>query len=206
MGNLLLRIIIFTINTRLIMIKKIVTAIVILSIIVIAQSFINNLQTPVDELNGPVHWYTFSQAIELQAKNPKPIMVDIYTSWCGPCKMMSANTFGNEIIAKYLNEHFYPVKFNAETYDSVMFKGFLFKNNNPKGTPRPVHDFANSILDGKLVYPSIVFLNENIQRIQVITGYYKPSQFEPILKFFGSGKFKDSSYEDFQKNFVGEIK
>jgi thioredoxin-related protein len=153
-----------------------------------------------------VHWYTFSEAVKLQTKNPKPIMVDVYTSWCGPCKMMSANTFGNELLSKYLNEHFYPVKFNAETYDSVAFKGVVFKNQNPPGTPRPVHDFANSILDGKLMYPSIVFLNEDIQRIQVLTGYYPPNLFEPVLKFFGSGKYKDASYEDFQKTFIGEIK
>jgi thioredoxin-related protein len=133
-------------------------------------------------------------------------MVDVYTSWCGPCKMMSANTFGNENIAKYLNEHFYPVKFNAETFDSVAFNGYVFKNKNAPGTSRPVHDFAVSILDSKLVYPSIVFLNEQIQRIQVVTGYYQPPQFEPIMKFFGSGKYKDTKYEDFQKTFVPEIK
>ena len=188
------------------MIKKVLIAFGIATIIVIAQSFINNIQAPANELTGPVHWYTFSEAVALQKKAPKPIMVDVYTSWCGPCKMMSANTFGNEIIAKYLNENFYPVKFNAETRDSVSFNGLVFKNKNPEGTQRPVHDFATSILDGKLMYPSIVFLNEEIKRIQIVTGYYKPDQFEPILKYFGSGKYKDTQFEDYKKNFVPEIK
>src|SRR6267154_1292240 len=101
------------------MFKKVLIALGIATIIVIAQSFMDKIQAPADELKGPVHWYTFSEAVELQKKNPKPIMVDIYTSWCGPCKMMSANTFGNQIIAKYLNDKFYPVKFNAETRDTV---------------------------------------------------------------------------------------
>ncbi len=187
------------------MIKKIFFAFGIAAIIVIAQSFITNIQAPADELKGPVHWLTFAQAVELQKKAPKPIIVDVYTSWCGPCRMMSANTFGNEILAKYINENFYPVKFNAETFDSVSFNGYVFKNKNAPGTNRPVHDFAVSILDGKLVYPSIVFLNEQIQRIQVVTGYYQAPQFEPILKYFGSGKYKDTKYEDFQKTFVPEI-
>ncbi len=133
-------------------------------------------------------------------------MVDVYTSWCGPCKMMSANTFGNETIAKYLNENFYPVKFNAETRDSVAFNGVVFKNKNPEGTKRPVHDFAISILDSKLMYPSIVFLNEKIQRIQVMQGYLTADKFEPIMKYFGSGSYKDTKYEDYQKTFVPEIK
>jgi thioredoxin-related protein len=188
------------------MFKKILLALSVATLVVLAESFINTIQAPADELKGPVHWYTFSEAVALQKKKPKMILVDVYTSWCGPCKLMSANTFGNEVIAKYLNENFYPVKFNAETRDSVAFNGAVFKNRNPKGTPRPVHDFAASILDGKLVYPSVVFLNENIQRVQIVTGYYKADQFEPMMKFFGSGKYKDTKYEDFQKSFVPEIK
>ena len=188
------------------MIKKLFLALGIAALIVVAESFINKTPSAAEELKGPVHWYSFSEAVALQKKKPKMIMVDVYTSWCGPCKMMSANTFGNEKIAKYLNENFYPVKFNAETYDSVAFNGAVFKNRNPEGTPRPVHDFAASILDGKMVYPSIVFLNEDIKRVQVVTGYYKADQFEPMMKFFGSGKYKDTKYEDFQKGFVAEIK
>lgn len=188
------------------MIKKVFIAFGIATIIVIAQSFINSIQAPADELKGPVKWYTFSDAVKAQKIKPKPIMVDVYTSWCGPCRMMSANTFGNDTIAKYLNEYFYPVKFNAETFDSISFNGFTFKNKNAPGTQRPVHDFANSILDGKLMYPSIVFLNEEIKRIQTITGYYKANQFEPVMKFFGSGQYKTITYEEFQKTFKPEIK
>jgi thiol:disulfide interchange protein len=187
------------------MIKKIAFALCFATIIVVAESYINKT-TAVDETSGPVHWYTFSQAVELQKKTPKPIMVDVYTQWCGPCKMMSAYTFGNEAIAKYLNENFYPVKFDAETFDSVAFNGVVFKNKNQPGTNRPVHDFAVSILDGKLMYPSIVFLNEQINRIQIVTGYYKADQFEPIMKYFGSGIYKTVKFEDFQKTFVPEIK
>ncbi|MFL5763823.1 MAG: thioredoxin family protein [Bacteroidia bacterium] len=185
--------------------KKLLFALGIATIIVVAQSFIANFQAPADELKGPVHWLTFSQAVELQKKNPKPIIVDIYTSWCGPCRMMSANTFGNAIIAKYINENFYPVKFNAETRDTVKFNGYMFANKNPEGTPRPVHDFAISILDGKLTYPSIVFLNEDIKKVQTMVGYYTPDQFEPVVKFFGSAKYKTVSYDDFRKSFVPEI-
>lgn len=188
------------------MIRKLLIALGVATLVVVAESFINKTQAPADELKGPVHWYSFSEAVALQKKKPKMIMVDVYTQWCGPCKMMSANTFGNPTIAKYINENFYPVKFDAETRDSVAFNGAVFKNRNPAGTQRPVHDFAASILDGKLVYPSIVFLNEEIKRVQIVTGYYKADQFEPMMKFFGSGKYKDTKYEDFQKTFVAEIK
>lgn len=185
------------------MFKKTLYILSILTVFITVQSFMIH---PVNENDGPVHWYNFGEAVELQKKNPKPIMVDVYTTWCGPCKMMSAYTFGHPVIAKYLNENFYPVKFNAETRDSVIFNGNLFINKSPAGTARPVHDFAISILDNKLMYPSIVFLNEDLSRIHTMAGYYKADQFEPALKYFGSGKYKDTKFEDFQKTFVAEVK
>lgn len=159
-----------------------------------------------DEKGGLVHWYTFGEAVELQKKNPKLIMVDVYTSWCGPCKMMSAHTFANPVIAKYLNENFYPVKFDAETWDSVKFNGFVFKNNNPPGTQRPVHEFAISILDGKLSYPSIVFVDSDIKRVRIVVGFHNAAQFEPILKFHGSAAYKTQDFEEYKKTFVPEVK
>ena len=42
-----------------------------------------------------INWMTFEEAIALQKKNPKKIMVDMYTVWCGPCKLLDRNTFHN---------------------------------------------------------------------------------------------------------------
>src|SRR5438105_148312 len=68
-----------------------------------------------------IHWMSFEKAVELTQKKPKHIIIDIYTSWCGPCKMMSKNTFQNPVIAKFINEHYYAVKFDAESFDTVKF-------------------------------------------------------------------------------------
>ena len=174
-----------------------------------------------------IHWITFQKAVELAQKKPKHIIIDVYTSWCGPCKMMSKNTFENPKIAKYINEHYYAVKFDAETFDTVKFvmnvpdtlrdtKGKVLKvnikkqpvvfiNPSPKGTPRSPHQFANSILDGKLSYPSIVFLNEKIQRIDIVKGYHPPQDFEPIVKFIGSGIYNKVKYEEYVKTFKSEL-
>ncbi len=182
--------------------------ILILTITVAAIGTFSFINYPApDEKAGLVHWYSFGEAVEMQKKNPKMIMVDVYTSWCGPCKMMAAYTFENEAIAKYLNENFYPVKFNAESWDSVKFNGFVFKNNNPPGTQRPVHEFAISILDGKLSYPSVVFVDADIKRVETIVGLHRAAEFEPIIKFIGSGVYKTkTSFEEYKKTFVPEVK
>lgn len=166
---------------------------------------------------------TFEEAVAASKKNPKPILIDIYTQWCGPCKLMTKNTFGDEKVAKYLNENFYCVKFDAEGFDTVKLeiitkdtirengkivkiqeKPFTIKFANPApiGTSKSPHQFASSILDGKLMYPSLVFLSPNINRLEIKPGYLTPQQFEPIIKFYGSGAYQKQSYEEFSKTFT----
>ena len=50
-----------------------------------------------------VNWLSLEKAQELQKKVPKNIIMDIYTDWCGPCKLMDKNTFQNPDVAQYLN-------------------------------------------------------------------------------------------------------
>ena len=33
-------------------------------------------------------WISFEQAVELQKKEPRKILIDVYTDWCGWCKKM----------------------------------------------------------------------------------------------------------------------
>ena len=61
-----------------------------------------------------IEWLTFEAALEAQKENPKKILMDVYTDWCGPCKLMDKKTFQNKDVAAYISEHYYAVRFNAE--------------------------------------------------------------------------------------------
>ena len=45
-----------------------------------------------------INWVSFNEALELQKETPKKIIMDVYTNWCGPCKMLDRNTFQNSLI------------------------------------------------------------------------------------------------------------
>jgi len=47
-------------------------------------------------------------------KERKPFFVDVYTTWCGPCKAMTRNTFSNSQVGTYANRNFVPYKLDAE--------------------------------------------------------------------------------------------
>ena len=76
--------------------------------------------------DSTVNWLTFEEAVERSKTEKKKIFIDVYTDWCGYCKVMDKNTFSQADIAQYLNENFYPVKFNAEQKQDITFRGHTF--------------------------------------------------------------------------------
>ena len=150
-----------------------------------------------------VKWYTFEEAVEMNKKEPKKILVDVYTDWCGYCKIMDKNTFGNKIVAKYMNTQYYPVKFNAEQKEEVVFneKTYKFVAQGSRG----FHELAAALLNSQMSYPSIVFLDEQIRIIHVQKGYVKPQPFDEIIKFIGGDHWKTESWEEWKSNYNSPI-
>ncbi len=128
-----------------------------------------------------VKWYSFEEAIELNKKEPRNVFIDVYTDWCGWCKVMDEKTFSQPHIAKILNEQYYAVKFDAETKDTINFQGKAFVNTLQGN--RPPHELAAALLQGKLSYPNIVFLNKNNQVLGALPGFKKAPEMEAILDY-----------------------
>jgi thioredoxin-related protein len=147
-----------------------------------------------------VKWYTFQEAVTLNQKAPRKIIIDVYTDWCGWCKVMDKETFQNPLISKILTEKYYPVKFNAESKESVTFEGHTFINDG-QGS-RPVHQLAVALLNGKLSYPSIVFMNEKNQLITAVPGFQKPEQMEPLLIYIWNSLYeKNIDFQQYSNSF-----
>jgi thioredoxin-related protein len=153
----------------------------------------------------PVKWYSFEDAYKLSKKKPKKMFIDVFTEWCGWCKKMDAETFANPTIAKYMNDHFYCVKFDAESKDTIVLDGQTFVNPNP-GSKRSTHKLAVELLRGKMSYPSYVFLSEKGQMLTVVAGYQQAKDFEGVINYFGTDSYLKSTWEEYRPTFKGEIK
>ncbi|MEM6718555.1 MAG: thioredoxin fold domain-containing protein [Bacteroidota bacterium] len=159
-----------------------------------------------------INWVSIEEAQELMKKEPRKVIMDVYTVWCGPCKMLDKNTFGNADVAKYINENYYAIKFNAEGDSSVEFQGNTYTNPNydpaKKKRRNAQHQFARYL--SVRAYPTMVFFDEEFNLIAPISGYLLPKQIEIYLKLFKTNKYKEvntkEDWEKYQKEFVSEFK
>jgi uncharacterized protein YyaL (SSP411 family) len=130
-------------------------------------------------------------------KSPKPILIDVYTSWCGWCKVMDKETYRNEKVANYINEHYYAVKLDAESKDAYNW-----------GETKYVYDPATKsnglaiyLLYGQMSFPTTVFLADLYAQPAPLAGYLKPNEIEAPLKYFGEGVFKSTTFVLFSQTF-----
>ncbi len=152
-----------------------------------------------------INWMTFDEAMEAHQKQPKKIFIDVYTDWCGWCKRMDQTTFSNAFIARYMNAHFYAVKFDAECSDTIRFAGHEFVGSTLPYGRKGTHQLALALLKGKMSYPSYVIMNEQNKIIQVVSGYQAVKDFEPMLHYFVENAFMTTEWTQFMETFQSEL-
>jgi thiol:disulfide interchange protein len=85
--------------------------------------------TPV--FSKEIHWQPFAQGIARGKNENKKIFVHFYADWCGACRIMETKTFTDPDVIAYLNEHFIPIKVNAdrEPQTSSVFRVRVLPDN-----------------------------------------------------------------------------
>lgn len=146
-----------------------------------------------------IHWLSMTEADELYQKEPKPMVIDFYTDWCGWCKHMDKTTYANPTVVSLINKYFYPVKVNAEGSDTLYFRKKMYapvKNGN-----RTLSSLAVEMLKGKLSYPTTVFWHgkENIELI--VPGYLDVVKTEAFLIYFIENAYQGTNINDYVADF-----
>jgi thioredoxin-related protein len=126
-------------------------------------------------------------------------MILLNTQWCNSGRVIKNATFRDSLIVSITDRLFYPVYFDAESKDTVVFKGLTFVNDGKLGT---FHSFAAALCNNRLVLPSIIFIDTNLDMISAIPQFYAPADMELILHYFGEDYYKTKTWEDFKKDFV----
>lgn len=125
--------------------------------------------------DGSINFISIEDAEKMDNVEGKLFVVDMYTDWCGWCKRMDKQTFGDPDVQKFLGEHFYVIKMNAEQKEPITFRGKTYEW--VKAGRSGVNTLAQELMGGRLSYPTMVYLDENLEKIESKPGYKRQDQF-----------------------------
>lgn len=101
------------------------------------------------------HHGTWAEALVKSKESGKLIFLDAFTTWCGPCKMMSAKTFPAKEVGDFYNANFINVKMDMEKGDGLMLAG----------------NYSVS------AYPSLLFIDGDGKLVMKAVGYMEAEKF-----------------------------
>lgn len=126
---------------------------------------------------------TFSDLEIQQKEDPKPIMIHLYTDWCGVCKIEKFNLNKDKELVELINQHFYIINFETEkTKENIRFLGkeYHYLSNGISG----IHELALALSKNKSqpVYPLWIILDKYGNLIEYHEGLFKPEGLKEKLK------------------------
>lgn len=143
----------------------------------------------------PIQWLTIEEAAARQKQEPRKIVIDVYTDWCGWCKKMDKTTFADPEVAAYVNANYYAVKLDAEGTEPITLDGHTFKYNPEYKS----HELAVALLNGQLSFPTTVYLDEEMKMLSPVPGFMDAPAFSQILHYFGDNHYKKMNFKEFEK-------
>src|SRR5207249_11681232 len=150
--------------------------------------------TPLDRSAKPapgekkLPWMAFDAATEKAKKENKHLIVDVYTTWCGWCKVMARQTYGKSEVAGYLLENFVLAKVNGESSAEIHWKGKTMTERQ----------FARSV--GVTGFPTTYFLKPDAEIIGGAPGFIGPGDFMIYAKYVSTRWYEKGSPQDYLKS------
>jgi thioredoxin-related protein len=134
-------------------------------------------------------WYKYDEGLAKAKKEKKHILVAFYTNWCGWCKRMDKNTYGDEEIKKVLSKNYVPIKVNAESKDQVEVDG---KKITETQLAREQYKVRS--------YPVTWFLKSSGEKIAPYLGYVDAQNFLKVLNYMKDDIYDKMSFDEYLKN------
>ena len=145
--------------------------------------------------SGEPRWLGWNAGLKEAAATHRPVLVDVYTDWCGWCKRMDRDVYSRPEIRDYLARNFVAVRLDAESPDPASYEGRQHTGRSLAGRFR---------VSG---YPTTIFLRESGEHLVNVPGYVPADRFLLLLRYVGDGHMeRGESFEAFVRGAPGEPK
>jgi thioredoxin-related protein len=142
---------------------------------------------PATALAAPA-WRSWDAGLREAATSGRPVLVDVYTDWCGWCKRMDRDVYARPDVQDYLARKFVTVKLDAESGEVARYGGRTY-------TSRTL-----AARFGVTGYPATLFLSSKGAELGNVPGYLGPQDFLLLLRFIGEGHAgRGEKLEDFMR-------
>lgn len=141
----------------------------------------------------PINWMSMQQALDMQKKQPKKILIFLEADWVFSARLMN-RTLGQPEVATYLNDNYYCVKINATSKEAI--EGFGQTWTNDSNQPS-IHPLVAALLDNKLKFPGLIWMNEDAKKIHAFQSYAEPDFFLKLLHYFGKEDYLNIKWQDY---------
>ena len=143
--------------------------------------------------SSEIKWLSITEAEKMMKKEPKKVIIDIYTDWCGWCKRLDATTYKDPAVVDYISTNYYAVKFNAESKDNIVFQGTTYSYDSS----RRINSLSNLLMGNSSGYPTTTFLNEKMEVLSVVPGYQPAQMMNNILHYFGENHYLNTDWNTY---------
>jgi thioredoxin-related protein len=131
-------------------------------------------------------WLSWNDGLRQAAARHRPVLVDVYTDWCGWCKRMDRDVYARPEIQDYLAQRFVVVRLDAESSEPAAYEGHKHTGQSLAARFR---------VSG---YPTTIFLRENGEHLVNVPGYVPADRFFLLLRYVGDGHLeRGESFEAF---------
>lgn len=131
-------------------------------------------------------WRDWNTGLKEAGASGRPILVDVYTEWCGWCKRMERDVYQRGDVRDYLARRFVTVKIDAEAAAPARYQGKTYTSRSLAARFR---------VSG---YPTTIFLRSDGEHLANVPGYVPADRFLLLLRYIGDGHLdRGESFDEF---------
>jgi thioredoxin-related protein len=140
-------------------------------------------------------WRGWDAGLHEAGRSKRPVLVDVYTDWCGWCKRMERDVYARDDVREYLSRRFVTIKLNAESSAAADYDGKRFSGRSLAARFRVTG------------YPTTIFLKSTGEHLANVPGYVPADRFLLLLRYVGDGHLdRGIPFDQFVKNAPGSAK